>query len=120
MSRQVLIVEDDPALRETLTQVLADEGYDLLSACDGLEAVNCLKKGKRPDVILLDLSMPVVNGWEFRMFQMREPDLARIPVIIITAGGYTREEVAWLEPSALIPKPVDLPFLLSSIRKHCA
>jgi CheY-like chemotaxis protein len=78
-----------------------------------------LKKGNRPDVILLDLSMPVVNGWEFRMFQKRDPDLARIPVIIITAGGYTREEVAWLEPSALIPKPVDLAFLLSTVRRFC-
>ena len=63
--------------------------------------------------------MPVVNGWEFRMFQKRDPDLAQIPVIIITAGGYTREEVAWLEPSALIPKPLNLPFLLSAVRKFC-
>jgi CheY-like chemotaxis protein len=119
MSQQVLIVEDDPGLREALSQVLADEGYDSLSARDGLEAVNCLKKGNRPDVILLDLSMPVVNGWEFRMFQKRDSDLARIPVILITAGGYTREEVAWLEPSALLPKPIDLPSLLSVVRKFC-
>src|SRR5947199_10611354 len=69
MSHEILIVEDDPALREALAQVLSDEGYELFSARDGLEAVNCLKKGNRPDVILLDLSMPVVNGWEFRMFQ---------------------------------------------------
>jgi len=119
MSPQVLVVEDDAALREALSEVLADEGYDLLSARDGLEAVNCLKKGNRPDVILLDLSMPVVNGWEFRMFQKRDPDLAQIPVILITAGGYTREEVAWLEPSALLPKPLDLPYLLSAVRKFC-
>ena len=120
MSQQILVVEDDTALREALSEVLADEGYDLLSARDGLEAVNCLKKGNRPDVILLDLSMPVVNGWEFRMFQKRDPDLAQIPVILITAGGYTHEEVAWLEPSALLPKPLDLPFLLSAVRKFCA
>jgi CheY-like chemotaxis protein len=118
MTQEVLIVEDDSALRETLAQVLTDEGYDLLSARDGLEAVECLKKGHRPDVILLDLSMPVVNGWEFRMFQKRDPELADIPVILITAGGYSREEVAWLEPSALIHKPVDLPYLLSIIRRH--
>jgi CheY-like chemotaxis protein len=117
MSQQILIVEDDAPLREALSQVLSDEGYELSSARDGLEAVNFLKKGNRPDVILLDLSMPVVNGWEFRMFQKRDPDLARIPVILITAGGYTREEVAWLEPSALLAKPIDLPFLLSTIRK---
>jgi CheY-like chemotaxis protein len=117
MSQQILIVEDDAPLREALSQVLSDEGYELSSARDGLEAVNFLKKGNRPDVILLDLSMPVVNGWEFRMFQKRDPDLARIPVILITAGGYTREEVAWLEPSALLSKPIDLPFLLSTIRK---
>jgi CheY-like chemotaxis protein len=120
MSHEILIVEDDSALREALAQVLSDAGYELLSARDGLEAVNCLKKGNRPDVILLDLSMPVVNGWEFRMFQKRDPELARIPVVIITAGGYSREEVAWLEPSALIPKPVDLDVLLEVIRRFCA
>jgi CheY-like chemotaxis protein len=119
MSHEILIVEDDSALREALAQVLSDEGYDLFSARDGLEAVNCLKKGNRPDVILLDLSMPVVNGWEFRMFQKRDPELARIPVVLITAGGYSREEVAWLEPSALIPKPVDLDVLLAVIRRLC-
>ena len=120
MSHQILIVEDDPALREALSQVLADEGYDLLGARDGLEAVNCLKRGNRPDVILLDLSMPVVNGWEFRMFQKREPELTNIPVILITAGDYTREEVAWLEPSALLPKPIDLPELFSVVRRFCS
>jgi CheY-like chemotaxis protein len=120
MSHEILIVEDDSALREALAQVLSDEGYELLSARDGLEAVNCLKKGNRPDVILLDLSMPVVNGWEFRMFQKRDPELARIPVILITAGGYSREEVAWLEPSALVPKPIDLDVLLAVIRRFCA
>ncbi|SRR6266496_3161482 len=120
MTQEVLIVEDDSALREALTQVLTDEGYELLSARDGLEAVNCLRKGHRPDVILLDLSMPVVNGWEFRMFQKRDPDLAHIPVILITAGDYSRDEVAWLEPSALIRKPLDLPYLLSVIRRYCA
>jgi len=120
MTQELLIVEDDPALRETLAQVLTDEGYELLSARDGLEAVNFLKKGHRPDVILLDLSMPVVNGWEFRMFQKRDRDLADIPVILITAGGYTQEEVAWLEPSAMLHKPLDLPELLSVIRRYCA
>src|SRR5215471_8629040 len=117
MPSEVLIVEDDAALREALAQVLTDEGYELLSARDGLEAVNFLKKGHRPDVILLDLSMPVVNGWEFRMFQKRDRDLADIPVILITAGGYTQEEVAWLEPSAMLHKPLDLPELLSVIRR---
>jgi CheY-like chemotaxis protein len=120
MSHEILIVEDDSALREALAQVLSDEGYELLTARDGLEAVNCLKMGNRPDVILLDLSMPVVNGWEFRMFQKRDPELATIPVILITAGGYSREEVAWLEPSALIAKPIDLDLLLADIRRFCA
>ncbi len=119
MSHEILIVEDDSALREALAQVLSDEGYKLLSARDGLEAVNCLKRGNRPDVILLDLSMPVVNGWEFRMFQKRDPELASIPVVLITAGDYSREEVAWLEPSALLHKPLDLPHLLSVIRRFC-
>ena len=119
MSHEILIVDDDLELREALAQVLSDEGYELFGARDGLEAVNWLKKGNRPDVILLDLSMPVVNGWEFRMFQKRDPDLATIPVILITAGGYTREEVAWLEPAALIPKPLDLTLLLSVIRRFC-
>ena len=100
MSHEILIVEDDSALREALAQVLSDEGYELFSARDGLEAVNCLKKGNRPDVILLDLSMPVVNGWEFRMFQKRDPELAAIPVVQRSAVG-TRETRSRAEKAGL-------------------
>ena len=118
-NKHVLLVEDDPELREALAQVLSDEGYRLSGVRNGLEAIRSLQDGDRPGVILLDLSMPVVNGWEFRIHQKRTPSMADIPVVVITAGHYSREEIAWLEPAAFLQKPIDLQRLLDTVRRYC-
>ena len=118
-NKHVLIVEDDPELREALAQALSDEGYLFSSARDGLEAIRFLRDGDQPAVILLDLSMPVVNGWEFRIHQKRTAEIADIPVVIITAGHHSREEIAWLEPADVIQKPIDLQRLLDTVRRYC-
>ena len=119
MPDEVLIVEDDPELRETLAEILTDEGCRFSIAADGLEAIRYLKGGSRPSVILLDLSMPVVNGWEFRLHQKRTPEISDIPIVLITAGVYDRDELAFVEPADLLHKPIDLDRLLETIRKYC-
>lgn len=119
LNEKILIVEDDAELRESLGQVLSDEGYRLSGARNGLEAVRYLKSEERPGLILLDLSMPVVNGWEFRMHQKRAAGLADIPVVIITAGNHSKEDIAWLAPTDFLLKPIDLDHLLETVRRHC-
>ena len=118
-NKHVLLVEDDPELREALAQVLSDEGYRFSGVRNGLEAIRSLQNGDRPGVILLDLSMPVVNGWEFRIHQKRTPSIADIPVVLITARRYSRDEIAWLEPADFLQKPIDLQRLLDTVRRYC-
>jgi CheY-like chemotaxis protein len=116
---QVLIVEDDPDLREALAATLGEEGFSLERASNGLEAIELLRKGLRPRLILLDLTMPIVSGWEFRLFQQRDPELAAIPVILITAGIYKRDELEWIRPAEVLTKPLDFDRLITLLRKHC-
>jgi CheY-like chemotaxis protein len=112
----VLLVEDDAEIREALTELLEDKGMVPLVVADGVEALAVLRKGVRPAVILLDLMLPRMNGWEFRREQMRDSSLRGIPVIATTAAavevGPARAElgnVAWL------PKPFKPEVLLETI-----
>lgn len=115
-SHAVLVVDDDKDLRTTLAHVLADEGYRLLEAANGKEALEKLRSGERPDVILLDLMMPLMNGAQFRRVQLEDPALASIPVVVMTAaGGRALASIADLAPSQVLEKPVGLDALLQAI-----
>ncbi len=111
----ILIVDDDRDLRETLDEVLRDEGYSVRGVANGEEALELLRRSPPPCLILLDLMMPVMNGWQFRSAQLADPKLADIPVCVISAaavGGI---------PSAQchLNKPVELEQLLQVIAVHC-
>jgi CheY-like chemotaxis protein len=84
--RSVLIVEDDEDTREAVAGFLADRGLETLIARNGAEALDLLKKGVRPTLILLDLMMPVMDGWHFRKAQVGDEDLRSIPCVAMTAG----------------------------------
>jgi CheY-like chemotaxis protein len=84
---QVLVVEDDAPIREALCAVLRDDGYAVAEAGDGQEALEFLRTHPTPRVILLDLMMPVMDGWTFLREQAADPALAGIPVVVITAGA---------------------------------
>src|SRR5262245_34540626 len=84
---RVLVVDDDEMIQESIREVLHDEGYDVALAQNGVEALAKLRAGPRPSVILLDLMMPVMDGWQFRSEQKKDGTLAAIPVIVITAAG---------------------------------
>ena len=116
---RVLIVEDDTDLRETLSQILTDEGYRVWSVEHGKAALDCLRDGSKPCLILLDLTMPVMNGWQFRAEQREDPDLAEIPVVVISAGANLAAQVVPLGIQDYIRKPIQLGQLLATVGRYC-
>ncbi|MDC0745067.1 response regulator [Polyangium sp. rjm3] len=114
--RRVLVVDDDEDLRRTVTMVLAEEGYSVLEAANGAEALTRLHDGPLPDVILLDLMMPVMNGEQFRRAQRADPSLAEVPVVLMTAAGSRAvEPLMALGPTRVLHKPVGLEPLLEAV-----
>jgi CheY-like chemotaxis protein len=113
----ILLVDDDDGLRTVLAEFLADVGgYKVEPVTNGAEALNHLKAGGRPCVILLDLMMPVMDGWEFRDAQRADPTLADIPVLVITALGDRPSPVA---REHTLRKPLDPKALLRLIARFC-
>jgi CheY-like chemotaxis protein len=117
MAVSILVVEDDADIRSALTTILREEGYGVASAGDGREALGLLRGGARPDLILLDLMMPVMNGSDFRVAQLSDPALADIPVVVLTANGRFRDAARMLGAADAFGKPFDLDALLASIER---
>jgi CheY-like chemotaxis protein len=116
----VLIVEDDDAVVEGTCDLLEAEGYYVVRARDGHDALDQLRRGLRPCVILLDLMMPRMNGWEFRQEQLRDDDLRDIPVVVITAGNFSEASLrAQLGDIEFVPKLSSPDTLLAAIRRRC-
>jgi len=116
--RLVQVVEDDPDVGEILEMILDAEGYGVLRARNGREALEQLREAT-PDLILLDLMMPGMNGWEFRAAQLRDEALARIPVVVMTGAGNDAAKVEELKADAYVRKPVELDELLRVVGDHC-
>jgi CheY-like chemotaxis protein len=113
----VLIVEDDDDLREMMAQLLSIEGFQTTTVANGREALEYLHGAAKPDVILLDLMMPVMDGWEFRRQQKADPELAPVPVIVLSALDQSR--AAGVDAAAFLKKPLDFDRLLELVRAHC-
>jgi CheY-like chemotaxis protein len=118
MTRTVLMVEDDPDVRETIAEILADEGYRVVTAEDGREALEQLRAGLRPSVILLDLMMRGMDGFEFRAEQRADPALASIPVVVLTAGRQTTAQEEELGVEMLLRKPIAMADLLAVLGRY--
>jgi DNA-binding response OmpR family regulator len=112
----VLIVEDDPDLREMMAQLLSLEGFCAETAANGRDALEYLSRGDIPEVILLDLMMPVMDGWEFRRQQQRDPALAGLPVVVLSALDASRGANLG---AAYLKKPLDFDRLLDLVRRYC-
>jgi CheY-like chemotaxis protein len=112
-SKRVLVVDDDRDIRELLVELLASEGYEVASAPDGRRAL-AEARARRPDVILLDLMMPVMSGWEFREAQLRDPALADIPVLVVTAFEES------LDGTELLRKPFLVEDVLDAVQRLAA
>jgi CheY-like chemotaxis protein len=109
----VLVVDDERDIRDAVTELLTEEGYEVFGAGDGAEALS-KARALHPSVVLLDLMMPGMSGWEFCAQRKGDPELARIPVIVLSAiGGVTGlGEVGYLQ------KPFELDDLLDALKEH--
>ncbi len=114
--RTVLIVEDNSAINGVLKTLLELEGYRVIVAREGREGIEALRR-EPPDVIVLDMMMPGMNGWHFLDYQKAESRFAKIPVIVISAFGEIARSV---RPDAYLPKPLKLELLLETIQKLSA
>jgi signal transduction histidine kinase/CheY-like chemotaxis protein len=111
----VLLVDDDIAIRMTLSEALAAAGYHVLTAADGVEALERLRVAPA-ELVILDLMMPRMDGVEFRAQQRRDPSLARIPTVVITAFDRLQEKIGELAPEACLKKPLRMDELLEVVR----
>jgi CheY-like chemotaxis protein len=114
---RVLVVDDDADIRETVSLILEDEGYEVVSAPDGAAALAELRDGSPPDLILLDLMMPVMDGWQFREEQLRDPSLEAIPVVVLSADAGLRDKAGYFG-GAFLAKPVNIDALLAAIASY--
>lgn len=114
----VLVVDDDLDIRDTLQEILEHEGYQVATARNGLEGLACAKL-LRPELILLDLFMPVMDGAEFRRRQLSDPDIAAIPVVVVSAAVNLEERVRALGVAGLIEKPLHLDGLFHLVGRFC-
>ena len=113
----ILIVEDDADTRDMIGRFLELEGYAVETAANGRQALDRLDAGAQACVILLDLMMPVMDGWEFRRIQVSHSILSKIPVIVFSAAG--RDRMAQIDANDYLSKPVDLDELLDRISRYC-
>jgi CheY-like chemotaxis protein len=112
----VLVVEDDEDIRDVLATVLHESGYSVIIAKNGEEALQRLRTGTcRPCVILLDLWMPVMDGWQFREAQRKDSSLAGIPVVALSGDREARA----FDTAAYLSKPVQFNQLVSTVERFC-
>ena len=116
-SDYILVVEDDRDLREILGESLELEGYDVVSAEHGQAALQKLETGPRPCLILLDLMMPVMDGWTFRERILEDASLASIPVVVMTAAG--PDSTKTIRSDAILHKPLDMAAVVDALHEHC-
>jgi CheY-like chemotaxis protein len=116
----VLLVEDDADVRETLGIALADEGYRAAVVSDGLSALEWLRTHPKPRLILLDWMMPRCGGESFLCQRALDPNFADVPIVVVTADARVREAAAVRSVAAVLLKPVDLDTLLATVRRYCS
>jgi CheY-like chemotaxis protein len=124
-SGNVLIVEDDPEVREMLRELLATEGYYAVAAQDGLEALHILRTVRHrapeaPCLVLLDLKMPRLGGNEFRRAQLGDPTVANVPIAVMSGASDLEERAEAMGAVATLSKPLDVEALIAVVKRYCA
>lgn len=117
--KSILLVEDNDDIRDTLEEILIQEGFQVATATNGLEALDVLAHDPLPCLILLDLRMPVMDGVSFRLHQLRDPRIREVPVVVLTAANEDHREAALLGACGHLRKPIDLDVLLETAEEAC-
>jgi CheY-like chemotaxis protein len=115
----ILLVEDDDGLGAILAAVLQDQGYRVALAANGREAMDYLSTERLPDLILLNLVMPVMNGWKLREQLRKDPELAAIPVIALSGVRNLAKQAASLGATDSFTKPYNIKALVDTVRQYC-
>lgn len=118
--RRVLVVDDEPDIRETIVEVLQDNGFEAEGVADGIEALARLRDPEnRWGVVLLDLMMPDMDGATFREHQLGDPVLSEIPIVLVSARDDVKVHAERLRAAAYVTKPISLRLLLDTIQPFC-
>jgi DNA-binding response OmpR family regulator len=113
--RNVLVVEDDQMIGQGIKQILESEGFNVILATDGLQGIVALIQN-RPDLVLLDLILPGMNGWQFIDIQRSLRDYREIPIVICSA---MLESAKSIQPTAILSKPFHIDDLVEKVKKNC-
>lgn len=114
--KKILIVEDDISIRELLVEIFESEGYEVDFGTNGSEGIEALERGK-PDVILMDMLMPVMDGYAFRQEQLKKPEWEQIPLLAMSAQDQEMEKLASHGIVNFINKPLELDQLLNQVKQ---
>lgn len=117
-TRTILIVEDEKESRESLTELLQLEGFNVVAATNGLEAWEYLHNSEQPAVIVLDVTMPVMDGRQFRQLQLKDRKLAKIPTVVVSA--LSAAATADLAAVKAFRKPINFQALIDVVRDNCS
>jgi len=115
----ILIVEDDDDLRDSILELLQLRGFNVVAAADGQQALDELRAGLTPCLIILDLMLPVVSGWEFRNQQLSDPRLSEIPTVIVSGINNLEIESRRLQATAFVSKPINFDLLFKTVEQNC-
>jgi two-component system chemotaxis response regulator CheY len=116
--KEILVVEDDEVIRSSIIEVLKSEGFVATGVPNGLEALEYLKSCvTKPYLILLDIMMPVMDGWTFRDKQQKDESIKEIPVVVITADGNAKDKAFKMNAQGWVKKPIDIDALLETVAR---
>lgn len=117
--KKIFLIEDDQDIRTSIVEILEDEGYQTDWAANGEDALAKLRSNaEQPALILLDLRLPVKDGFQFRQEQMGDERLSDIPVIVISADGRLQEKTGHMRVADLLKKPIDIEELVSTVKRN--
>ena len=117
MAKKILIVEDDISIRELLEELLISESYEVVTAAHGGEALEVLRGQELPHLILMDLMMPVLDGYGFRKELLKDSNLSNIPVVAMSAEASAAEKIKGYGVAAFLSKPVEIDTILQTIEE---
>lgn len=119
VNRQILLIEDDDGIRDSVAECLASEGYSVVPVTNGVEGLEWLRRENHADLIVLDLVMPVMNGAQFLAVVREDPALRQVPVVLMTAAMPTGDAPI-PQANGYLEKPFELDDLLATVARHTA